>query len=226
MKKINLGLSLAFLLFAQPFWAQEAPKLTRFTTGFEIGSGIAGQDCCQDNYGYYNIGAQMAYRIFRQVSVEGSLRYLHLEGKLYGYSNITQFELGGFQSWNNLNLMLGPSLHFATRKHREWSFLPKAGIMMTNIVHEIRNYGKPYLKQSYKPSFQLAYEIQLRTSWWLTERLAVESGLGYFLSNSNNLDPKSGAETVPLPDSFRQELINNDSPMHALNLSLGLRFRL
>ena len=67
--------------------AQSPENITRFTTGFEISSGLASHPACYETWGNYTMAINTAYRFNRSLSLEGKLQYQHLEGKLSGYSN-------------------------------------------------------------------------------------------------------------------------------------------
>ncbi len=234
MKQLFLSLGLILFVVPATLLAQEDARLTRFTTGLEMSSGLAGHDCCGESWGYFRIGNNTTYRLSRLLSLEASLNYLHLEGMLLSYSNGSQFNLRGFQTWHNVSLMLGPSFHFSSRKSREWSFIPKAGMMLNNMAQKIKNNGSPYQNRRYKSDFLPVYEADLRMSWWFTDRLAFETGVAYFgsLQSGKSLRTKSvegvpvSSENQELPAYYLEDISKKHGKMFGFNFLLGLRFRL
>ena len=234
MKRFILSFSLTMLFTAAVLRAQKSDTLSRFTYSLELGTGIAGHDCCSYMYGYYKVGGVPAYRVSRQLSLAASLYYLRLEGSLNGYSNGATYQLSGFQQWHNAVLMFGPALHLPFRNGFEWSLEPKAGFMLNRVSQEISNYGLPYQNRVYKPGLLPAYEADLRVSWWFTNRLAFETSLGYFanLDGSKPLTLNSAKGTPApgnnqeLPEPFLFEIGQRNGRLSAINLHLGLRFRL
>lgn len=234
MKQLFLSLGLILFVVPATLLAQEDARLTRFTTGLEMSSGRASHDCCGESWGYFRIGNNTAYRLSRLLSLEASLNYLHLEGRLSNYSNSSQFNLSGFQTWHNVTLMLGPSFHFSARKSREWSFIPKAGMMLNNMAQKIKNNGSAYQNRRYNSDFLPVYEADLRMSWWFTNQLALEFGVAYFGSLQPNklLRTKSvvgvpvSSENQVLPTYYLEEISIKHRQMIGSNFLLGLRFRL
>jgi hypothetical protein len=234
MKQLTVIFSFTLFLGPITLLAQEPVKLSRFTTGFELSAGLVGHDYCSEHWGYFRMGNNTAYRFSRVFSLEASLNYLHLEGLLNGYSKGNEFSLRGFQTWQNVTLTLGPSLHFSKRKGREWSFTPKAGMMLNIMSQELQNNKKPYQNRRYKPDFLPVYEAGLRMGWWFTERLALETGIAYFgslqpdkalrLKSVKGVPEPSSNQT--LPDYYLEAFGSQTGKMFAFNFSLGLRYRL
>jgi len=214
--------------------AQSPENITRFTTGFEISSGLASHPACYETWGNYTMAINTAYRSNRSLSLEGKLQYQHLEGKLSGYSNGSEFQLSGFQQWNNISLQLGPSLHIQTKKGREWSLNPKLGLMLNQPTQEIFNFGIQYQNRQYKPTLLPIYGGDFRLSWWLSKRIAFETAIGFsknlnsgkalkIKSITNYPDPSANPE---LPSRFLEESAQFHGQLSTYNILLGLRYRL
>lgn len=233
MKHFALSLFL-ILLFLPALQAQQKESLSRFSIGFDVGSGNASHNCCYETWGYFNMGFSSAYRLKRTISLEADLRYIQLEGSLSGYSKGQRYSLTGFQQLHNAILLAGPSLHIPLRKGMEISLMPKAGMMLNNISQDINNFNDLYETRRYKPNLLFAYEANARLSWWFTERLAFESTLGYMRNFEGNKSLQlASVKSMPTPFSNLEypEFFINDITQHrgkieALTLFVGLRYRL
>jgi hypothetical protein len=227
-------LSGVFVIFYGWAFAQSPERLTRFTAGLDAGSGLAIHSCCSDMWGFYTFGGNMEYRFRRRWSVESSLRYLSMEGRLSSYRG-DEYIFSGFYRVNNPSLTVGPRFNIPLHSGRELSISPKAGFLLNRVSQDIHNSGLLFQTRTYKPNLLPAFELGARFTWWLTERLAVESFLVYFANSDDNATPrlqKEEGQPFPepiidwFPDNFIRTLDDRPGELILLNMGLGLRFRL
>lgn len=234
MKHFSFFSGLALWLLQATLLAQTPENITRFTTGVEISAGLASHPACYEYWGNYTIAINTAYRFKRSLSLEGKLQYLHLEGRLSGYSTGTEIQLSGFQQWNNISLQLGPSLHIQTRKGREWSLNPKIGLMLNQPTQELFNFGIPYQNRQYKAALLPVYGGDFRLSWWLNKRVAFETAFGFTQNLNakkalkiNSITDFPGNSSNPeIPSGFLDESAQFHGQLLSINMLLGLRYRL
>jgi hypothetical protein len=224
------------LLSAMMLRGQENSGLSRFAFGPNIGTGAAFQSCCGDSWGYHTFGATGEYRLARFFSIEADLRYTALESDLSGWSyGSTGYSFDGFQQLRGVALTVGPRLNLRLRKGKEIGATLRAGPMLGRTTQDITNNGLPFQTRRYQPNLLLAYALDLRWAWWITDRIAVEWTTGYSAIDDfrQNLELKSftGSPfpadiTSEFPSNFIKQISERPSPVGAINLGMGLRFRL
>lgn len=227
-------LSGVFILLGGWAFGQSPENLSQFTAGLEVGSGLAIHTCCSDMWGFYTFGGIAEYRFSRHWSVESSLRYISMEGRLSGYRG-DEYLFSGFYRVSNPSLTLGPRFNIPLHSGRELSISPKAGLMLNRVSQDIHNGGVQFQTRTYQPNLLPAFELGARFTWWLTERIAVESFLVYFANSDDNATTRLKKEEgqpfpAPIidwfPDNFINHLEHRPGELILLNAGLGLRFRL